>query len=166
MRAETFQSIIRMSSPMMYCRTSENAIPRPLNTEWYCPAIRSRTSRWVTISIRRIRFKSSRGSMAALGCDALRNFDPLEQLAHHRLRRDLLGLGLVGEDHAVAEHVDPDGLDVLGRHIAAVPQERVRPSRLVEEDRGARAGAEGDEVGQLGEAVGLGLARGVDDVDD
>ena len=30
MRAETFQSMSRMSSPGMYCRTSENAMPAPL----------------------------------------------------------------------------------------------------------------------------------------
>jgi hypothetical protein len=33
-RAVTFQSIERISSPGWYGRTSENAIPRPLNTEW------------------------------------------------------------------------------------------------------------------------------------
>ena len=41
MRAVTFQSMSRTSSPGMYWRTSENAMPRPLNTEWYCPASRS-----------------------------------------------------------------------------------------------------------------------------
>ena len=85
MRAETFQSMSRMSSPGMYWRTSSKAMPRPLNTEWYCPAIRSRTRRSVTISILRIFLSSSRGSMtpgdgARLG---LRNFDALEQLADH-----------------------------------------------------------------------------------
>ena len=37
MRAMTFQSIVRMSSPGLYWRTSENAMPRPLKTEWYWP---------------------------------------------------------------------------------------------------------------------------------
>ena len=32
-RAVTFQSMERISSPGWYGRTSENAIPRPLNTE-------------------------------------------------------------------------------------------------------------------------------------
>ncbi|RDJ94220.1 hypothetical protein B4Q13_16160, partial [Lacticaseibacillus rhamnosus] len=41
----------------------------------------------------------------------------------------LLGLGLVGQDHAVAEHVDADRLDVLGCDVAAVAQERVRARR-------------------------------------
>ena len=38
MRAVTFQSMMRISSPGWYCRTSENAMPRPLKTEWYWPA--------------------------------------------------------------------------------------------------------------------------------
>ena len=67
MRAETFQSMRRMSSPAMYCRTSENAMPRPLNTEWYCPAMRSRTRRSVTISILRIFRSSSRLSIGPAG---------------------------------------------------------------------------------------------------
>src|SRR5262245_22154078 len=160
MRAETFQSMSRMSSPGMYWRTSEKAMPRPLNTEWYCPAIRSRTSRSVTISILRIFLSSSRVSMAG-GRVGLGDLDVLEQLAHHRLGGDLLGLGLVGQDDPVAEHVHAHRLDVLGRDVAAVAQEGVGPGGHVEVDGGARAGAEGDEVGQLGEAVRFRLAGGV-----
>jgi hypothetical protein len=37
MRAVTFQSIDRTSSPGWYSRTSENSIPCPLNTERYSP---------------------------------------------------------------------------------------------------------------------------------
>src|SRR4051812_44214682 len=100
-------------------------MPRPLNTEWYCPAIRSRTSRSVMISILRMRRRISRVSMPP-GPRSSRDFDVLEELAHHRLGRDVLGLGFVGEDHAVAEHVDADGLDVLGRDVTTVPHEGVR----------------------------------------
>ena len=83
MRAVTFQSMERMSSPGLYGRTSANAMPRPLKTEWYWPAIRSRTRRSVTISILRICLSSSRGSMtAATRGRRLRNLDALEQLAH------------------------------------------------------------------------------------
>src|SRR6185436_6167192 len=160
MRAETFQSMRRMSSPGMYSRTSEKAMPRPLNTEWYCPAIRSRTSRSVTISILRIFLSSSRVSMG------LRHFDALEQLADDVLRGHLLGLGLVGDDDPVAEHVDADGLDVLGGDVAATAQEGVGPRGHVQIDRGARAGSVLDQIRQLGQAVGLGIAGGVDDVDD
>src|SRR6185312_11777958 len=170
MRAETFQSMSRMSSPAMYCRTSEKAIPRPLKTEWYCPAIRSRTRRSVTISILRMRLRSSRGNMTPRTTDfseaLLRHFDPLEQLAHHRLGRHLLGLRFVGQDNPVPEDVDADGLDVLGGDVAAVAQEGVRARRQVQVDRRARAGAEGDEVRQIVQPVGFRLARGVHDVDD
>ena len=44
-RAVTFQSIARMSSPGTYGRTSSNSMPRPLNTERYAPAITSDTCR-------------------------------------------------------------------------------------------------------------------------
>src|SRR5262245_65404541 len=101
-------------------------MPRPLKTEWYWPAIRSRTNRSVTISILRIRFSSSLGSMTTAARGALRDLDPLEQLAHDRLRRDVLRFRLVGQDHAVTKHVDADRLDVLGGDVAAVPQQRVR----------------------------------------
>src|SRR5687768_2361868 len=37
MRAVTFQSMLRTSSPCWYSRTSENSIPCPLNTERYSP---------------------------------------------------------------------------------------------------------------------------------
>src|SRR3954451_7221742 len=135
-------------------------MPRPLNTEWYWPAIRSRTRRWVTISILRIRLSSSRGSMTNGGDGRgrpLRNLDALEQLAHDRLRRDVLRLGLVGQDHAVAQHVHADRLDVLGRDVAAVAQEGVRARGRVEVDGRAGAGAEGDEIGQVRQPVRLGL---------
>ena len=79
MRAVTFQSMSRMSSPGWYWRTSENAMPRPLNTEWYCPAMRSRASRAVTISILRMRLEQL--ARAASRCArALRDFDVLEEL--------------------------------------------------------------------------------------
>jgi hypothetical protein len=35
MRAVTFQSMVRMSSPGTYSRTSSNSMPWPLKTLWY-----------------------------------------------------------------------------------------------------------------------------------
>ena len=46
-RAVTFQSMVRMSSPGMYSRTSSNCIPRPLNTLSYWPAKLAFTARAV-----------------------------------------------------------------------------------------------------------------------
>ena len=85
-----------------------------------------------------------------------RHLDDLEDAPDDLLGRDLLGLGLVGEHDAVAEHVGADGLHVLGRDVAAVAQERVRARREVQRDRGARAGAVLDERRELLQAL---LAR-------
>jgi hypothetical protein len=63
MREVTFQSMVRMSSPHWYSRTSLNSIPRPLKTEWYSPASDSFTSRLVRISMRRTFLRISEGSM-------------------------------------------------------------------------------------------------------
>ena len=42
-RAVTFQSIARTSSPIWYGRTSSNSMPRPLNAEFHWPASSSST---------------------------------------------------------------------------------------------------------------------------
>ena len=73
------------------------------------------------------------------GSDSSRHFDDFEHAAHDVLGRDLLGLGLVAEHDAVAQHVGADRLDVLRGDVAAVAQERVRARREVERDAGARA---------------------------
>src|SRR5215468_1676649 len=59
--------MIRISSPGWYWRTSENAMPRPLKTEWYWPASRSETILRVLISSLRMRLMSSFGSKAGEG---------------------------------------------------------------------------------------------------
>src|SRR5207245_2945229 len=107
-RDVTFQSIVRTSSPNWYSRTSENSMPRPLKMEWYSPASDSFTSRLVRISIRRIFFRISAGS---IGGRALRepgacssgDFDRVQHPLDDLLRRHVLGLRLVREDDPVAE---------------------------------------------------------------
>ncbi len=66
-RAETFQSIVRTSSPIWYGRTSANSIPRPLNAEWYSPPNTSSTSPRVRTSTWRIFLNSSRGITGGRG---------------------------------------------------------------------------------------------------
>jgi hypothetical protein len=66
-RAVTFQSISRTSSPGEYSRTSSKSMPRPLKTEWYSPASASVTSRRVRSSIRRTFFRISRVSAESMG---------------------------------------------------------------------------------------------------
>ncbi|GIT12883.1 MAG: hypothetical protein CM1200mP34_2890 [Verrucomicrobiales bacterium] len=64
-RAVTFQSIDRISSPGVYSRTSSKCRPCPLNALWYCPANVSVTSRLVQISIWRIFLRISLGIITA-----------------------------------------------------------------------------------------------------
>ena len=68
-----------------------------------------------------------------------RHLDALEDALDDLLGRHLLGLGLVGERDAVAQHVGADRLDVLGRDVAAVAQEGVGPRRQGQGDA-SRAG--------------------------
>ena len=65
-RAVTFQSISRTSSPGEYSRTSSKSMPRPLKTEWYSPASASVTSRRVRSSIWRTFFRISRVREASI----------------------------------------------------------------------------------------------------
>ena len=62
-RAVTFQSMLRMSSPYWYSRTSAKLMPRPLKTEWYSPENTSFTRPRVAISTRRTCLRTSRGIM-------------------------------------------------------------------------------------------------------
>ena len=66
-RADTFQSIVRTSSPIWYGRTSANSIPRPLNAEWYSPPNTSSTSPRVRTSTWRILRNSSLGITRGVG---------------------------------------------------------------------------------------------------
>ena len=65
----------------------------------------------------------------------------------------------------MAQHVGADRLHVLGRHVAAVAQERVRAGGEGERDRGAGAGAVFDEPGQVFQPLLRRLARREHDVD-
>src|SRR6185295_11983200 len=150
----------RISSPGWYWRTSEKAIPRPLNTEWYWPASISETTLRVVISSLRIRRMSSLGSMG------LRDLDLVEDALDDLLRGELFGLRLVGEGDAVAEDVVADGLHVLRGHEAAVAEQGVSLGSLGEEDGGARRGAVGDVVLEVAQAVAGGFAGGEDDAED
>ena len=66
-RAVTFQSTVRTSSPGWYSRTSANSIPLPLNTEWYSPEKTVSTRFRVRISMRRTFLRISLGIIYDLG---------------------------------------------------------------------------------------------------
>ena len=85
-RAVTFQSMLRMSSPYWYSRTSAKLMPRPLKTEWYSPENTSFTRPRVAISIRRTCLRTSRGIMIRLG-----HFHLAQHAVDDLVRRHLLG---------------------------------------------------------------------------
>src|SRR5947208_8043031 len=152
MREVTFQSMLLMSSPNWYSRTSENSMPRPLKTEWYSPASDSFTRRLVRISMRRTFFRRSAGSMAQEFTGAARagaflgHLDGVEHPLDDLLGRDVLGLGFVRQDDPVAHDVEGDRLDVLGRHVSAAPDEGVRLRGQGQEHRRAGRRPELDQT--------------------
>src|SRR5690349_22473914 len=133
-------------------------MPRPLKTLWYWPAKRSLTRWLVRIWILRTALSCSRVSMRRVGV-APRRRAPLERPSGHRyavedaaydlVGVDLLRLRLVGDDDAVAQHVRPDRLHVLRRHVAAPLQERMRLGGERQVERGARRGAVLDQRSEV-----------------
>ena len=122
MRAVTFQSMVRISSPGWYWRTSEKAMPRPLKTEWYWPASMSVHHLAGGDLQRRILLDEVLREHGRHYGTSILLEDPLNDL----LGGQVLRLGLVGERDAVAEDVEADRLHVLGGDEAAVAQEGVR----------------------------------------
>src|SRR5262249_19261419 len=112
----------------------------------YWPANRSLTRWLVRIWILRTALSCSRVSMrrvrAAPARGAARERPSghryaVEHAAYDLVGVDLLRLRLVGDDHAMAQHVGPDRLHVLGGHVAAALQEGVRLRRQGEVEGGA-----------------------------
>ena len=93
-RAVTFQSIERTSSPGLYCRTSSNSIPRPLNTDRYSPEKPSWTSFRVVISMRRTLLMISSSSISGY-------LQIVEDALYDLLGGHVLSLGLECGDDAV-----------------------------------------------------------------
>ena len=64
MRAVTFQSIRRTSSPSTYSRASANSMPAPRKTERYSPPSNEAVRRRVRISI--VRMRASRSALSVI----------------------------------------------------------------------------------------------------
>src|SRR4051794_13652909 len=143
-RAVTFQSMVRTSSPGTYGRTSSNSMPRPLNTERYAPAITSDTWRPVTNWMRLTACAISAGRTATS-----RNRNVLQDLRDDVIGRLALRLGLVAGEDAVAEHVDRDRLHVVGRAVAAAGEHGLRLGDLDQRDRRAHRRAVVDQRREL-----------------
>ena len=82
-----------------------------------------------------------------------------------RVGGQALGQRLVRQHQAVAQHVAAPAGHVLGQRIAAAAHEGQRARALDQPDGGARAGAEGQVLGEVGEAVALRPARRADQLD-
>src|SRR6476619_2971130 len=141
MRAVTFQSIDRTSSPGWYSRTSANSIPCPLNTERYSPVnsefTRPRVRNSRSLTCRRI--SGGTPLLAVLLADAAvprvavlteppssRALDFRQHARDDLVARHFLGLGLEGREDTVPQHVRRDCLDVVRRDERPAAQERVR----------------------------------------
>src|SRR3954471_12464251 len=103
MRAVTFQSMLRTSSPGWYSRTSENSMPCPLNTERYSPVKSEFTSPRVRSSSSFTCRRISGGTPVLTPPSRALDFG--EHLRHDLVARDLFRLGLVRGEHAVTEDV-------------------------------------------------------------
>src|SRR5881227_3662768 len=91
-RAVTFQSMERTSSPGWYSRTSSNDRPVPLKTEWYSPPSRVWTARRARSWRRRICRITSAGSISVPETGLREDLDLLIHLHLQLVRRDWLGV--------------------------------------------------------------------------
>ena len=81
----------------------------------------------------------------------LGNGDGREDAVDDVVRRDAVGERLVREHEPVAQDVEGDLVEVLRQRVLAAAHERERPAGEDQVDRGARAGAEGDEAREVAE---------------
>src|SRR5690606_6111953 len=150
-------------------------MPRPLYGERCPPEVTTRTRGALSVSASPGPRRSSRSrSVTATGDRACaraaaramsRHSYTLEQRIDQLVRRAPRGFGLEAEQDAVAQDVVRDFLDVLGRHVVAAREPRVRTRDAVERDRGARARAVLQHAGEI-VAVALRRARREHDLHD
>src|SRR5438093_2895203 len=135
MRAVTFQSMLRMSSPCSYSRTSSKSRPEPRNTLRYVPrsisSARTRactSSWWICWTTARSSLSSPRPSRPpAKSRIRLGYGHPVQHPGDDGFGCDLFGLRLVRDDEPVAHDVERDGLHGVRQDVVATLEERVRP---------------------------------------
>src|SRR5712691_8748808 len=153
-RAVTFQSMLRMSSPASYSRTSSKSRPDPRNTLRYVPTSASSARMRALISTCLTTRRTSGGTGSArrtAACVMSGDRNVVEDPADDNLRRDLLRLGFVRDDEPMAHDVEDDRLHVVRQHVVAPIEERVRARRQRHVDRGPRRHAVRDERLQVGQ---------------
>src|SRR3954469_23802311 len=155
-RAVTFQSIARMSSPGWYSRRFARSIPVPRNSVPYSPWSRP-SRRRTTVQSRRWTTRSGAGGNGGMVAERDgRRGDALEDRREDPVGRDVVRQRLVREDEPVAHDVGRHVEHVLGEDIPPAADEGERLARQDQVDRGAGAGAVRDVARQLGhpEAAG------------
>src|SRR5882762_6755378 len=128
-RAVTFQSMLRISSPGSYSRTSSKSRPEPRKTLRYVPTSASSARIRALISTCLITRRTSGGTGSRCGTVAaviLGDRYVVKDATDDDLRRDLLRFRLVGDDQAVAHHIQRDRLDVVRQHVVPAVEERMR----------------------------------------
>src|SRR2546421_7430417 len=151
MRALTFQSMYRTSSPGSYSRMSARSMPCPRKSVRYSP--------WSRPSSRRMTVHSTRLRMASGSCcDTFlqrlrRRRDLLEHAIDDLLGRDVVRQRLVRQHEPVTQHVVDEIEDVLREDVRAAAHERERAAGEDEVDRRARARAVGDVLLDLRQPV-------------
>src|ERR1700690_2154106 len=96
-------------------------------------------------------------------CVISRHRQFVKNLLHHGLAGLFLGLGFVGDGHAVTQDVHADAFYVLRRHVAAALEERKSLGRQRQIDGRARRRTQLDEFLDL-DFIVVGIARGADEV--
>src|SRR3984893_6952229 len=133
-RAVTFQSMERTSSPKSYWRNSSKFMPRPLNTLWYWPAKAVSTKRRVRSSSLRIFFRIS-------GTDCmnqiLRDREPSEDSLNDRFARYFFSFGFITDNYSMPENIHSHRFYVLRRYVTSAIEERMSASSQGQVDRGS-----------------------------
>src|SRR3989449_8005810 len=161
-RAVTFQSMVRISSPGSYSRTSSKSRPKPRKTLRYVPTIASSARMRALISTC-LTSRSTSGGMRSLWCRSIVRVisgdrDVVENASDDDLRGDLLRLRLVRHDQPMAHDIERHRLDVLGKNVIASVQESVRSRGERDVDRRAGRDAVRDQRAEVRELWGLGIA--------
>src|SRR4029079_18543777 len=118
-RAVTFQSMCRTSSPYSYSRRSAKSTPLPRNRLRESPCNRP-SRRRTTVQSRRWRTRSGAGGDAIIRTQRYdRGRDPVDDGGEDAVRADVVRKGLEREHQSMTEHVEREVEHVLGQGVVA-----------------------------------------------
>jgi hypothetical protein len=161
-RAVTFQSIARTSSPGTYSRSLLEVGAAALEAREVGADHRvvdlAQGDQLDALRAAEGLLRMGSGRAWPRSPGGLTDADGVEHAAHDGVGVDPFGVGFVGEDETVAEDVGGDVLHVLRDHVVAALQEGPGLGGEGEVDGRARRGAELEELREVGAA---GAVRGV-----